>query len=190
VRFFVAAVCFALLCPLEATASCAPGAPPSYADITYVKFVEYSLVAMHRPAFTFTAVRWLYKRIPPKTYAALEKTRATLPSAPSAAVNPEAALAAAVNVLRQHDFFAMHLSPMPATSLDGPEDSITVARCGVFTTISTISNSDEVNLDDAQAKSFFALEDDLRTAIFKQQWQSSTPQPQPASSPLKRRDPS
>jgi hypothetical protein len=173
VRCLISAIAFVLLCPLAAVASCAPGSQPSYDDITYVKFVEYSLVGNQRPAFTFTASRWLYKRIPPNTYASLEKLKVSPAATPVPAANAANAMAAVVDVLRTHDFFAMKLTPMPATRLDGPEDSITVERCGVSTTLSTIPKTDEVNLNDAQAKAFFALEDDLRTAIFAQQWENA-----------------
>lgn len=155
--------------PLHASASCAAGAKPSYDDVTYLKIVQYSLVG-GRPAYTFSARRYVYARGGPATYASLLNGRTNASAAAMRAADPNGAFAAVVHVLQRHDFFDMHLQPTQDRYLDGPEDTIAVGRCGVETALSTIAQSDELDMSGPQAQALFALEDDLRAAIMAQTW--------------------
>lgn len=91
------------------------------------------------------------------------------------AVNPMLAFSAVVAVLKNDRFFELRLQPTKRFYLDGPEDAITVSRCGVTETLGTIAGFDEMDLNDTQAKAFFALEADLRSAIFAQRWEAPPP---------------
>ena len=171
VRFcaLAAILSLTLSTPLRASASCAAGATPSWDDVSSVEIVQFSLVG-GRPAYRFSARRYLYARSGPATYASLSKGRASASGAAMRAADPATVLAAVVHVLQRHDFFAMHLQPTQNLYLDGPEDTIAVYRCGVETAISTIGKSDELEMSGPQAQAFFALEDELRATIFAQTW--------------------
>lgn len=83
----------------------------------------------------------------------------------------------AVAILERHRFFQMRLNPARALYIDGPEDEIIAARCGVTTTLGTIGRGGEAELNDDQGKAFVKLEDDLRRVIFSEKWALPTPAP-------------
>lgn len=93
------------------------------------------------------------------------------------AADPQRTFAGVLAVLERNRFFEMRLTPVSPRYLDGPEDAVTVVRCGVTTTLGTVAPGGQVDLDDAQAKAFFSLGNDLRNAIFSEGWTRSTPPP-------------
>lgn len=82
-----------------------------------------------------------------------------------------------VAVLQQHHFFDVRLNPAKGLYIDGPEDQVTVVRCGLTTMLGTIPRGGEVELGDDQSKAFFKLEDGLRSAIFSENWIVPSPAP-------------
>ncbi|MDQ6933664.1 MAG: hypothetical protein M3160_10910, partial [Candidatus Eremiobacteraeota bacterium] len=147
-------------------------------DVTYIKITQYALVGLAHPSFTFEAV--LYKNIPAvgtHANAFLDARAATKFRGKYKAVEPLKTFYDVLSVLKRDRFFDARMHPATALYLDGPEDEITVASCGVATTIGTVGNGTEVNLDDAQAHAFFDLESDLRTRIFSIQWAEQKPTP-------------
>lgn len=93
------------------------------------------------------------------------------------AADPQRTFADVLAVLERDHFFEMRLSPTASPYIDGPEDVVTVVRCGVTTSLGTIALGPEVDLNDAQGKAFFSLGDDLRNAIFSQAWTRATAPP-------------
>jgi hypothetical protein len=170
-------VAFAVLLPVPVMADCSPGGTPSYRDITYVYVRQYSLVGILHPYFEFEATA-----IPQnsgfkgRTQASLNAKHAVPYRGSFVAVDPQRAFDHAVAVLDQEHFYALHLTPH-CCYLDGPEDVVTVVRCGVKTSLATISEGGQVRLDDAAGKAFLQLEDDLRKAIFLEKWAMPTPAP-------------
>lgn len=171
-RFLFLGAFIVLICQLAARASCDTGALPAYEDITYVKVAQYSLVGQQYPWYTYEAA---YYNGQPHAAVSLDAHRAVgmkgsfVPAAPVDSFNN------VVHVLEKDRFFAMRLRPAVTLYVDGPEDSVTVARCGVTTTLSSVPSSEELNLDDPQGKAFFALLADLRTTIFGQKWKTPPP---------------
>jgi hypothetical protein len=93
------------------------------------------------------------------------------------AADPQRSFGDVLAVLERDHFFEMRLSPAKVLYIDGPEDVVTVSRCGVTTSLSSIARAGELDLEGAQAKEFFNLLGDLRDAIFEAQWTPSTPSP-------------
>ncbi len=136
-----------------------------------MKVAQYSLVGQALPWYTFEAV---YYPAGLKAQVTLDARRATSIRGTYDAAKPLGAYTAVMGVLKRHDFFEMRLSPATNLYLDGPEDQISVVRCGVTTTLGTVTaGMQEIDLDDARAKAFFALEKDLRGVIFAQQWENT-----------------
>lgn len=152
-----------------ARASCDTGAPPKYRDITYVKVAQAALVGMQHPWYTYEAA---YYGIAHRASVSLDAHRGIRLAGSFVSASPLASFESIVQVLKKDRFFALRLHPARALYIDGPEDSVTVVRCGVTTTLSSVPLSEEVNLGDAQAKTFGALLDDLRAAILKQNWET------------------
>jgi hypothetical protein len=86
-----------------ASASCDDRSSPSYDDISYIKFSEYSLVGQLHPWFTFegTAYRQSDK---PRVIATLNRRRATTFIGTYQALTPDQAFRSVVEVLRNLDF--------------------------------------------------------------------------------------
>ena len=168
----IAAAAIALICPLGARASCDTGAPPAYEDITYVKVAQFALVGQQHPRYIVEAA---YFDVARHFDVSMDARQAVGITGSFVAVAPLDAFQNIVRVLKQSNFFAMRLHPTTALHLDGPEDSVTVTRCGVSTTLATTAPAAELNLEDAQGESLFVLLADLRAAIFAQKW--TTPPP-------------
>lgn len=164
-----------LLEPLPANGACTSGSPPSYEDVTYVKVAQYSLVGQQWPSYTYEGAYYRFGQHGPHASVTLEARRAAKIRGTYVAVDPMRSFAAIVAVLEKDDFFTLRLQPTKSLYIDGPEDAITVSRCGVTETLGTAAGSDEMDLQDAQAKVFFAVESDLRGAIFSQQWEAPRP---------------
>lgn len=172
--------------PVRSAASCQTGATPSYDDITYVYVEQHALVG-NWPWYTYRAT--LYANAPkPHADLALDARRAPLHGT-FVASDPLRAFHDIVSTLRRDDFFAIRLGPTNNWYLDGPEDAVSVGRCGVTTTVSTVPLGVEFDLSDARGQAFLRLEADLRNAIFSENWTPlSTPSvtPTPALSALPR----
>jgi hypothetical protein len=168
-----ASIALALLvfAPATAYAACGSTAALTYDDVTYVRFTQFALVGQTHPWFTYEST--FYRDTPTRgTYASatVDAKRATKFIGVYAAVDALATSEAILHVLQHHAFFQLRLSTTNKLYLDGPEDSITVVRCGVTTTLSTTPYGSEIDLSDANAKAFFDLESDLRDSIFVQKW--------------------
>jgi hypothetical protein len=161
------------LLPAPVAAACVYGSPPSYEDITTVSVGQYSLVGQSHPSFQYKGYLTPRSTDPKKRAAAtLTATRAVKFNGNFVAADPERSFHDIVATLERNHFFDLRLSPAPETTfyLDGPEDRITVQRCGVTTTLGTVASGGQVNLNDAQGKAFVSLEGDLRNIIFSQKW--------------------
>lgn len=167
------AVIIILTSPLEARASCDTGAPPVYEDVTYIKVSQFALVGQQHPWYTYEAVYYSAGR---HANVSLGAHRAVGMMGSFVSTAPLDSFRNIVQVLKRDGFFAMRLQPAAALYLDGPEDSVTVTRCGVTTTLSSVTSSQELRLDDAQGKAFFALLADLRSTILRQKWKTPSPQ--------------
>ncbi|MGC8485836.1 MAG: hypothetical protein ACP5O6_09415 [Candidatus Baltobacteraceae bacterium] len=78
-----------------------------------------------------------------------------------------------VAILRNRSFFEMSLRTSRKIYIDGPEDSISVLRCGVVTTISTVGSRSvafEAALHGERMRRFFALLRALEAPIFAWPW--------------------
>lgn len=93
------------------------------------------------------------------------------------AADPQRTFADVLAVLERNHFFEMRLSPTATPYIDGPEDVVTVVRCGVTTSLGTIAKGPQVGLHDAQGQAFFSLGNDLRNTIFSENWTPATPPP-------------
>ncbi len=174
IRALALAVCFL---PAPAAAACGYAAPPSYQDITYVSVSQYSLVGQLHPRFQYEAL--LTPRSPDpgrRAVASLKATRGVKYTGTFVAVDAQHGLREVVATLERDHFFDLRLTPAPATTfyMDGPEDRITVLRCGVTTTLGTVASGGQVELNDAQGRAFTGLEDDLRNTIFSEKWVLAT----------------
>lgn len=173
-----ALVLIVILLPAPAMADCSSRGVPSYGDITYVDVRQYSLVGILHPSFEFEGTV-----LPPtaslgrRSEASLVARRAVPFLGKFVAIDPQRAIAEVVGLLEQNHFFEMRLTAPYCCYLDGPEDVVTVVRCGVRTTLGTISEGGEVRLDDDAAKAFFRLLDGLRKTIFTEKWTVPTPTP-------------
>jgi len=92
-------------------------------------------------------------------------------------MNPKQSFDDVAAVLERSRFFDMRMAAPKCCVIDGPEDSITVIRCNVTTTLATVSEGGLANLEDAQSKVFLRLEDQLRRTIFAEKWATPTPGP-------------
>jgi hypothetical protein len=170
-------VAIAALLPVPVMAECAPGGIPSYRDITYVYVRQYSLVGIRHPYFEFEATAIPQRPgFKGRTEASLNAKRAVPYRGSFVAVDPQRAFDHALAVLEQKHFYDMHLTP-GCCYIDGPEDVVTVVRCGVKTSLATISEGGQLRLDDAAGKAFFQLEDELLKTIFLEKWTMPTPAP-------------
>ncbi len=169
--FIAAAI---VVCPLAARASCDTAAPPAYEDITYIKVSQYALVGQQHPWYTYEAAYYIAGH---HANVSLNAHRAVGIIGSFVSTKPLDSFKNVVQALERDRSFAMRLRPAASLYLDGPEDSVTVSRCGVTTTLSSVTSSQELNLDDAQGKAFFALLSDLRETIFRQKWETPPRQP-------------
>ena len=151
-------------------ASCDAGAPPSYDDVTYVSFAQFSLVEQSYPSFKFEATLNKNARGGPTADYRLDARNIAKFHGNYGAANSAKSFYDVLAILRAHHFFAMRFHTPNAYYLDGPEDAIAVSRCGVTTTIATTPYGAEVDLDDIQGRAFVKLESDLRNAIVSDQW--------------------
>ncbi len=111
--------------------------------------------------------------------ATLNATRAVKRIGNFVAVDAQRGFRDVVATLERDRFFELRLRPAPQNIgyIDGPEDAITVVRCGVTTTLGTIASGGQVQLDDVQGNAFRSLEGDLRVTIFSEAWVTPTPAP-------------
>jgi hypothetical protein len=160
-------------------ADCAAGAAPSYGDITYVAVGQSSLTGMSHPWFAFEGTRRpRFGSHKESADVSLTARRAVPFLGNFVAEEPQQAFSAIVAVLERRRFFDMRMTAPYCCYIDGPEDGVTVVRCGVTTTLGTIGKGGEVRLDDARGEAFFGLEDELRKVIFAQKWTVPTPPPE------------
>jgi len=160
-----------------ASASCDSGAPPSYDDVSYIRIAIYSLVGQLHPWFTYEGS---FERSlgalgdPNRDHAdvTLVARRATKFSGQFEADDPISSFRGLVDVLSRDDFFNMRLHRASGYYLDGPEDEILVARCGVETILTTLPYGSAADLDDNQGRALFRLERDLQDAVFAQKWRT------------------
>lgn len=166
------------LAPISASASCVAGAPPAYEDIRYVDVSQSSLTGPLHPWFKYEALLVpAHGSVPARADVSLSAKRAVKFLGDFEAAAPLRTFADVVSVLKADDFFAMQLTPTTEGYIDGPEDSVTVDRCGITWGLGTTGSGGFVMLNDTQGRAFFKLEDDLRNAIFSAQWIRSTPRP-------------
>ncbi len=175
-RRLLAAILF--LVPAPATANCLAGGTPSYQDITYIRVTQYSLVGILHPRYEFEAIG-----VPPagsrpaRVTASLSARRAVPFFGNYVAMNPKQGFDDVAAVLERNRFLDMRMTAAKCCVIDGPEDSITVIRCNVTTTLAAVSQGGAANLEDAQGKAFLRLEDQLRQTIFAEKWVTPTPGP-------------
>jgi hypothetical protein len=164
--------------PAGALASCYPGSLPSYDEIQYVSVQQFALTGVRHPSFVFEA-KYVPARenLPAHAFASLDAKRAVPFTGKFSAVDPVTTFENVVGVLRAASFFGMRMNPAAHLYIDGPEDSVTVVACGITWSLGTASEGGEVELQDAQGRAFFELEDDLRSAIFSGNWTLATPSP-------------
>lgn len=154
---------------------------PSYQDIRYAKIVQYSLTGTGWPRYAYEAVTYpQIGAVAGRTVVTLSAKRAVKLHGGFVAADPQRSFSDVLAVLERDRFFEMRLSPTKVRYIDAPEDVVTVVRCGVTTSLGTIAQGGaEVGLDDAQGKAFFSLENDLRNAIFSENWMRPSPSPIP-----------
>jgi hypothetical protein len=164
--------------PVPVMANCAPGGNPSYQDITYIQVKQFSLVGVSHPSYDFQATSFAPTGLQPaRVDASLSARRAVPFFGNFVAVNPKQSFDDVAAVLEQSHFFDMRMTVPKCCVIDGPEDSITVIRCNVTTTLATVSKGGSANLEDAQGTKFLHVEDHLRKTIFAQKWERPTPGP-------------
>jgi hypothetical protein len=157
-----------VLVPIRVAASFDLGLP-TYDDITYIKVTQFSLVASHwytYESYYQTSTDGL------RVSVSLESRDAPLPKGQYVAVHPTDAFRSVADILKASQFFDMHLALTKTPYIDGPEDEITVERCGVTTTLGTISRTERLDFNAPPAKQFFALEARLRDTSFAQTWKA------------------
>jgi hypothetical protein len=158
------------LAPISAPASCGAGAPPAYEDIRYVDVSQSSLTGLLHPWFEYEALLVpAHGSVQARANASLSAKRAVKLVGHFEAATPLRTFADVVGVLKADNFFAVQLTPTTEGYIDGPEDSVTVVRCGITWGLGTIGSGGFVMLNDTQGRAFFKLEDDLRNAIFSAQ---------------------
>ena len=154
------------------------GGTSSYQDITYIRVRQYSLVGILHPRYEFEAIGVpAAGSRPARVTASLSAHRAVPYFGNFVAMNSKQGFDDVAAVLERSRFFDMRMTAAKCCVIDGPEDSITVIRCNVTTTLATASEGGSANLDDAQGKAFLQLEDRLRQTIFTKKWATSTPSP-------------
>lgn len=141
--------------PLATRASCDTGAAPAYEDVTYIKISQYSLLGQQHPWYKYEAG---YCSVGRYTNASLDAHRAVGMIGSFVSAAPLDSFKSTLHVLERHRFFNMRLQPVAALYVDGPEDSVT--------------SSQELRLNNAQGRAFFALLDDLRVTILMQKWET------------------
>lgn len=143
-----------------------------------MKIAQGSLTGADWPRYSYEAVTYPQRgAYAGRTDVTLSAKRAVKLHGDFVAADPQRSFAGVLAVLERDRFFEMRLSPTKVMYIDGPEDVVTVVRCGVTMTLGTIPLGGEVALNDAQAKAFFSLESDLRNAIFSEEWTRATPPP-------------
>jgi hypothetical protein len=82
-------------------------------------------------------------------------------------------------VLSRDRFYDARLTPQRPSYLDGPEDSLTVVRCSVATTIGMVVGG-EIDQDNGQVAALLKILDDLQATVFALPWKvAPTPSPSP-----------
>jgi hypothetical protein len=163
--------------PSTAIAGCAPGETPSYADIDGVAVRRYALVGTW-PRFDahFNLVYYKDAQVVVGTLDA----QWGLPVRGTLSESSGQTFDALRAVLQDHDFYRLRLTPERTIYLDGPEDVVSVSRCGVTTTLGFFVQREFVNQDNGQIKALVALLDDLQRVIGQLPW---TPSPSPSPNP-------
>jgi hypothetical protein len=178
-RLWIVPLLTALL-PVAAWGSCAAGSPPSYDDVTYVSVKQFALAGQLHPWYSYEGTLYRGSAGPQRARVSLVAHHGLprdIRGNELVAVDPPATFAAIVQALKANRFFDLRLTPARTPYLDGPEDAVTVSRCAVSTTLGTIPYGTEFDLADGQARSFFALEADVRAAIGAAAWTEPTPEP-------------
>lgn len=126
--------------------------------------------------FVFEAFREAPPR-KPETYRVALIARRGLPfTGTFDALDSRRAFTDAVNVLRLDRFYDRHFSGAPDRRLDGPEDQVVVARCGVETRLGSLPRSADFGFDlrDLHAPGFVRLETDLQDDVVHTLWSPHT----------------
>ncbi|HEY1682492.1 MAG TPA: hypothetical protein VGF98_12690 [Candidatus Tumulicola sp.] len=170
----VTALCFAAPAP----AACVPGTTWTYDDIRYVSVVQSAFPNGGWPDYSFEATYFPARA----TYAERASARLTAKrNVPRTGVfvasDPIASFRKIVGVLKAASFFDMRLAPATSSYIDGPEDTVTVALCGIRWSLGTIVQPGQVAQNDDSGRRFFALESELRKMIFADAWSTSTTEP-------------
>ena len=161
--------------PVVARASCDPSATATYGDVDFVRFVRYATVGPPE-RFVFEAFRETLPRKPQSFRVALVATRGLPFQGKFDALDPRRAFDDAVNVLRLERFYDRHFAETADRRLDGPEDQIVVARCGVETRLGSLPRSADFGFDlrDLHAPAFVRLETDLQDDVVHTLWSPHT----------------
>jgi hypothetical protein len=178
----------ALLLIWPATASCLHGGAETYDDVSYIAIVRFTVIVPLGPQFSSTVnrIRW-NPTIPDAeqgtSYNAWLKQRGETPLNKGFYgvddKNAKALFQRMLSEVRRSDFYAMHLTPYEGHYVDGPADSVTVGRCGVLTTITFTPlgtpDTEQPDLDDANAKRLYGLMDRLQSLIYAITWHLEGP---------------
>lgn len=166
-----------------ARASCAPDGTPDASDITYVHVRQYPFPVPREPAFDVAVLRRTVLR---PNGDALHGTSARLIALRTEPVprgnyvlagDAAALLRDLAATLERADYTTIRFSPATRMLLEGPNDTVTVQRCGVTTIIST--NPDPLvaqTYSDANGKRFLDLVDAIDAIVSAQNW---VPEPPP-----------
>jgi hypothetical protein len=156
----------ALLAPQPVAASCAAGSAPAYTDIRYISVRQFSWVGNVRPGFEVEGVD-----LPWRSNITLKGFRSVPLIGTYVAADPRGLFQALTAVLERNRFLDMQLTVLEkCCTLDGPEDSVSVARCGVGTTVGTLPPENGIFDENSQTTAFKALEEQLRQVIFSAKW--------------------
>ena len=161
-----------------AMAACASGTTPSYSDTRYVSVVQFSFPNDGSPNYKYEGMDY------PADGSAEEKTVVRLTmrqrspiTGDYVASHPLASFQKMIGILRSASFFDMRLSPAVTRYIDGQSDAVTIVACGIRWSLGTLDQPGEVALDDANARRFISLENNLRASIFADDWSPKLTQP-------------
>jgi hypothetical protein len=185
VRLLPAVAAFALaFIAQRAIAGCAPGETPTYDDIRSIYVDRHALVPASHPQFTAHFVMSVSRNretgvVTDDAFTGRLDSR-NVPLKGSFIESDPHTFSILRATLKKHDFYALRLTPATKVILlDGPEDTITVIRCGVATSIGYFSAGEFVDPQNGQLEALRALLDDLQNAIVTFPWTPVPPSPTP-----------
>jgi hypothetical protein len=173
-----AALMTSLFFASPALAACVHGTPPSYDDIRYVSVVQSEFPNGGWPDYKFEASYFPIRSTNAEHATARLTAKRNVPrTGVFVASDPIASFRNAVAVLKAASFFDMRLAPAIGGYIDGPEDTVTVAACGIRWSLGTIVQPGQVAQDDDNGRRFFTLESELRKTIFADAWSTAPIEP-------------